>query len=467
MKEKQNIEYKQNWQDDYLKWICGFANAQGGKLFIGKNDKGLVTGIANAKKLLEDIPNKVRDILGIMIDVNLVSIKGKDVLEIAVEPYPYPISYKGKYHYRSGSTKQELKGAVLDKFLLGKQGKRWDGVPVPKVFAKDLDKAAFNSFRKRAVKSKRLSEEDIRASDNVLLENLHLAEGDYLKRAAVLLFHPDPEKFITGAYVKIGYFKTDDDLLFQDEIHGSLFEQIEKGLDLLLTKYLKANISYEGVNRVEEYPFPEAALREAFINAVTHKDYSGGVPVQISVYSNKIIFWNEGQLPENWTVKKLVRKHPSIPYNPNIANTFFRAGLIEAWGRGTLKIISECVKAKMPVPEYKYDLSGFIVEMHRREVATSPDRLGDKLGDRLGDRWSDKWSDRWSEQLSKRQIEILKLILGNPKISRKKLSEILNINPSAIQKHLAALKNLDVIKRIGLARNGHWEVIEKTRERKG
>lgn len=73
---------------------------------IGKNDRGEVVGVANAAKLLEDIPNQVRDILGIMVEVNLHTERGKDWLEIVVEPYPSPISYKGEYHYRSGSTKE-------------------------------------------------------------------------------------------------------------------------------------------------------------------------------------------------------------------------------------------------------------------------------------------------------------------------------------------------------------------------
>mgnify|MGYP001582428069 CR=1 FL=1 len=80
----------------------------------------------------------------------------------------------------------------------------------------------------------------------------------------------------------------------------------------------------------EKFHFPKNALREALLNAIVHKDYSGSVPIQISVYEDKIVFWNEGQLPENWTVKNLAAKHPSKPYNPLIANAFFRAGLIEA-----------------------------------------------------------------------------------------------------------------------------------------
>lgn len=365
MPESQNIEYKQSWRDEYLKWICGFANANGGTIFIGKDDGGNVVGISDSKKLMEDIPNKVRDVLGILADVNLHKSKQGDFIEIVVEGYPYPVNYKGQYHYRSGSTKQELKGIALDKFLLQKKGKRWDGVPVPKVSAKDLKQETFDFFRKRAFKSQRINEDSLTDSNEHLLENLQLKENDFLKRAAILLFHSNPENFVTGSYIKIGYFETDDDLKFQDEIHGNLFEQIEKTMDLLFTKYIKAPISYEGINRVETYEYPKDAVREALLNAIAHKDYSGGIPIQISVYNDKIIIWNEGQLPENWTVKNLLEKHASRPYNPDIANALFRSGYIESWGRGTIKIINECKKAGIPEPVFTYDSSDISVEFRK------------------------------------------------------------------------------------------------------
>ena len=365
MTESQNIEYKSSWRDEYLKWICGFANANGGSIFIGKDNAGNVVGITDVKKLLEEIPNKVRDILGILVDVNLHTTAQGDFIEIIVEGYPYPVNYKGQYHYRSGSTKQELKGAALDKFLLQKKGKRWDGVPVPNIAVPDLKQETFEFFRKRAIKSQRIEEDTLTDTNEHLIENLQLKENDFLKRAAILLFHSNPEKFVTGAYIKIGYFEKDDDLKFQDEIHGNLFEQVERTMDLLFTKYIKAEISYEGINRIEKYEYPRDAVREALLNAIAHKDYSGGVPIQISVYSSKIIFWNEGQLPENWTIENLLTKHPSKPYNPDIANALFRSGYIECWGRGTLKMIRECELAELPKPVYFYDMSGFFVEFKK------------------------------------------------------------------------------------------------------
>ena len=368
MSEHQNIEYKSIWKDEYLQWICGFANANGGTIFIGKDDNGNVVGLTDVKKLLEDIPNKVRDVLGIMVDVNLHETKQGDYLEIIVEPYPNAISYKGQYHYRSGSTKQELKGMALDKFLLKKYGKNWDSVPIPNVSVEDLRQETFDFFLKKAVKNNRLDEEVLTESNELLLENLELTENGHLKRAAILLFHPKPQKFVTGSFIKIGYFENDADLIFQDEVRGNLFEQVEKTIDLLFTKYIKAIISYDGIYRVETYEYPKEAVREALHNAVAHKDYASAPPIQISVYKDKIMIWNYGKLPEDWTMEKLTTsKHPSMPYNPDIANAFFRIGYIEAWGRGFSKMTSQCISAGLPKPLYYYDMSGYWV-VFRKDI---------------------------------------------------------------------------------------------------
>ena len=101
MSEDQNIEWKETWRDDYLKWICGFANAKGGIIYIGKNDNGEVVGVVNSQKLMQDIPNKVKDILGIIVDVNLHETKEGEYIQIAVDPQSFPVNYKGQYHYRS------------------------------------------------------------------------------------------------------------------------------------------------------------------------------------------------------------------------------------------------------------------------------------------------------------------------------------------------------------------------------
>ena len=357
MNENQNVEWKRSWRDEYLKWICGFANAQGGVLEIGRNDRGEVVGVKNVLQLLEDVPNKIQALLGIVVEVNLKSEGGAEYLEIVVDPYPNPISYKGEFHYRSGSTKQVLRGAALSRFLLQKYGRTWDDVPMPGVGLKDLDGRTLESFRRRAADSERLSQDILDESDAEVIEKLRLREGEYLKRAAVLLFHPAPGRFVREAYVKIGYFRGPE-LLYQDVIEGDLFAQVDRAMDLLYSKYTKALISYDGIYRVETFPVPKEAMREAVINAVIHRDYASTSPIQIRVYDHRITLWNPGQLPPDWSVEQLTGEHSSRPHNPGIAYAFFRAGMIEAWGRGIRRIAHACETAGIPAPEWKIEPGG-------------------------------------------------------------------------------------------------------------
>ena len=224
---------------------------------------------------------------------------------------------------------------------------------------------------------------------------------------------------------------------FQDEIHGNLFEQIEKTMDLLFTKYIKAPISYEGINRIETYEYPKDAVREALLNAIAHKDYSGGVPIQISVYSDKIIIWNEGQLPENWTVKNLLEKHASRPYNPDIANALFRSGYIDSWGRGTIKIIRECKQAGIPEPVFSYDSSDISVEFRK-------------------DIYNEKYLQ--SLNLNNRQIKAVLFAKEKGKITSGDYQEINDTSDRTASRDLENLVSISVLKRVGEKRGAYYEL---------
>ena len=449
-REHQQVEWKESWRDEYLKWICGFANAEGGMLVIGRNDKGAVVGVPDAARLLEDLPNKVRDALGILVDVNLrTDASGgaeREYLEIVVQPYPYPVSYKGQYHVRSGSTKQELKGAALDRFLLRKVGRHWDGVPLPHVKVADLDTRALARFRQLAARSQRVSAETLQEGDAALIEKLHLTDGAYLKRAALLLFHPDPERFFTGAFVKIGFFASNADLLYHDEVHGDLFTQVDKTLDLLLTKYLRASISYEGVQRVETFPVPEVALREALLNAIAHKDYASGAPIQISVYDDKLMLWNPGQLPPDWTVERLTQKHASQPYNPDVANAFFRAGMIESWGRGIERVLDACREAGAPLPQWRHEETGLWMVFHYTAVTRGTAPVETPVETRV-------------ETPAKTPVRILELLRAKPRTTLAEVAVEIGMSLSAVERASAKLVKDGRLVYVGPRKGGHWEVL--------
>ncbi|MDR2843137.1 MAG: putative DNA binding domain-containing protein [Candidatus Symbiothrix sp.] len=428
MSESQNIEYKSSWHEEYLDWICGFANAQGGKIYIGKDDNGNVIGFSDYKDLMEKIPNKIKNQLGITAEVNLLQEDGKHYIEIVVMPYSVPISLRGRYFYRSGSVKQELTGAALNEFLLERVGKKWDSVPVPNVQVADLKTDTFTFFKEKGIKSNRIDEDSRNDTPLQVIENLKLIDKNLLNRAAVMLFHPDPEKYVSGAYIKIGFFRTDSDLLFQDEIHGNLFEQVEKTMDFLLTKYTKALISYEGLTRVETNEYPKDALREALLNAVAHKDYTGPYPIQISVYSNKIMIWNYGRLLENWTVEDLLDKHSSQPRNPDIATAFFRSGYVESWGRGMDKMKNLCLEAKIPVPQFSCKGNDFWT-VFRKDIYNKEDLK--KLG------------------LNERQTDALLFFKAKGEITSSEYADIYNISDRTARTDLTELVEIELLNKQG------------------
>ena len=437
MPESQTIEYKETWRDEYIKWICGFANAQGGTIYIGKRDDGTPCGVTSSKKLLEDIPNKVRDLLGLIVDVDLLIEDGKDIVRITVPESLYPVSYSGEYHYRTGSTKQLLQGSALTNFLIKKTGKKWDAVPIENANIDDLDKESFDIFYREAVRNGRISADDLKLSRYDLLEKLNLLDGRYLKRAAVLLFHRNPEKWITGSFVKIGFFETDADLRYQDEIHGSLLMQADRVIDLLYTKYLTAEISYDNITRIEHFPFPKDAVREALFNALIHQDFSASIPVQISVYRDKLYISNDCVFPENWTAETLLQKHRSLPHNPDVANTFYRAGLIESWGRGIEKICELCRRHNIPTPEYTINGADIMMKFVTADVTNNVTNN--------------------VTNLSARQNIILNILANHGKSSTAAIAKELNVEKRTILRDIAELQQLGVLVREGGTR-GHWVV---------
>jgi ATP-dependent DNA helicase RecG len=439
MAESQNIEWKESWRDEYLRWICGFANAQGGKIYIGMNDKGKVVGVTGSKKLLEDIPNKVQTTMGIIVDVNLFTTGSKDYIEIIVNPSSYPVSYKGEYHYRTGSTKQQLKGAALTEFLVSKTGYKWDAVPVDNIKVEDLDQESFNIFRREALRNGRMSKEDLNLTNEQLLENLGLITEGKLKRAAVMLFFRKPEKLIAGSYVKIGKFGKGADLQYQDELHGSLILIADRLVELIYLKYLKAAIHYEKEIRIETYPFPREGVREAVFNSLIHCNWADSIPIQIRIEDNAMYISNCCILPSNWTVATLMERHKSKPYNPDIANTFFRAGYVEAWGRGIQKICEACEQHGSPNPEYNILGSDITVKFTARQSAKILKRQNGALDGTLGN-------------------NIIEAMKSNPNITLKGLTEKTTFSRRTIQRKLAELQNEGVLERKGGKRYGYWEI---------
>ena len=441
MAESQNIEWKESWRDEYLKWICGFANAGGGCIYIGVDDEGKVVGVQNGKRLLEEIPNKIQTNLGFLADVNLLSKNNLEYIEIIVSPSSYPVSYKGEYHFRSGSTKQVLRGTALTEFISSKTGIRWEDSVIEGVDVEDLDKESFDIFRREAVRSKRMTKDDLNMSNAELLDSLDLLKDGKLTRAAVLLFHRTPQKWMFGTYTRIGKFGKGSDLQYQDEVIGSLFMQAERVIELIYLKYLKAPITYDNLTRVETYPFPKDAVREALYNALVHSRWSAGIPIQIRIEDDAMYISNECVFPSDWTMESLLQRHQSRPYNPKIARAFFRAGYIESWGRGIQKIFEVCNEYGALQPEYVVHSEDIMIKLAAVSISDEHVLKPDSKAENTA--------------LKMKIVEYLK---NQPTATQKELQEALIETRTHIQKSTKELVNEGKIERKGGKRFGYWEI---------
>ena len=239
--------------------------------------------------------------------------------------------------------------------------------------------------------------------------------------------------------MKIGKFEGSE-LLYQDEVHGSLLIMADRVIDLIYLKYLKAAVSYYKETRVETYPFARDAIREAVFNALIHCNWADNVPVQIRIEEDVMFVSNCSMLPFGWIAKTLLGSHTSKPYNPDIARVFYRAGYIESWGRGIQKICDACKNLGAEEPEYIVHGEDIMVKFRAIESA----RVTEKVTENLKDD-------------EKKVVEILR---KNPYATYSDIADILKISRKTASLKIKALKEKDIIVRVGASKNGYWKFRE-------
>jgi ATP-dependent DNA helicase RecG len=154
-----------------------------------------------------------------------------------------------------------------------------------------------------------------------------------------------------------------------------------------------------------------------------------GAPIQISVYDDKLIVWNEGSLPNDLSIEDLKKKHSSRPHNPILAGTFFKGGLIEAWGRGTIKILNECKKAGLPEPIIESASGGISITLQKKTV---------------------KEKGSISKDLNQRQLKALKFLKENGTISNKTYQELCKVSKATATRDLTELVDkFNIVERVG------------------
>jgi ATP-dependent DNA helicase RecG len=187
------------------------------------------------------------------------------------------------------------------------------------------------------------------------------------------------------------------------------------------------------MQRVETLEIPDRAIREAILNALIHKDYTSPSAISLRVYDPTVSIWNDGEL-EKLTIEDLSREHDSYQRNPLIADLFYRAGYIEAWGRGTLTIIEETVKSGLSKPTFQIRQGGLEVIFQRHSIQLS-----------------DNVKAKPTLQISERQQKAIEYIQQHGNISNKVYQKINHVSKPTATRDLQMLVSLDIIKKTGTA----------------
>ena len=337
--ENQVNEWKESWHDKYLEWICGYANAQGGTLYIGIDDNGNLVNLKPEaiKKYLEDIPNKITSSMGITCDVNLRHRRRQPYIEIPVKKSPYLLNYHGHFFYRTGSVKKELTGYELSSLLLKESGSTYDAL----ISDVDPGKVLFEGMKARY---KEKTKKDFDEATDFVSFGL-MTEGGQLTNAGALfadggmVYH---SRIFATRWNGLDMNNTKQDAIDSIEVRDGLIQLLDFG-----KQFIKKN-SKEGWRkaidgRIPLPDYPEKAIEEALVNALIHRDYLQlGAEVHIDMYDDRIEITNPGGMFEGKPIQERdPRMVPSKTRNPVIADMFDRMNYMERRGSGFKKILDE------------------------------------------------------------------------------------------------------------------------------
>jgi ATP-dependent DNA helicase RecG len=230
-----------------------------------------------------------------------------------------------------------------------------------------LSRAALEDYLQRA-------DQSVATPTEIVLENLRLQRTDgKLCNAAALLF-AEGTKLPIGSQMQCGLFQDDVGVHFLDEqtIEAPVLTQLRQALAFVARNTRKAIRITGRPEREEVSEYPEEAVREAVVNAIIHRDYTSSGHVQVRIYHDRLEVWNPASLPYDVTIESLYGMHPSRPRNRKLAEAFHRAGLIEQWGTGTLRILRACFDRGLPRPEFRYDMGTFMAVLRSAAPVPGP-----------------------------------------------------------------------------------------------
>lgn len=442
--EGYNLEFKQSLPSkasDLAEEVCAFANAAGGTLLIGVDDKGGITGVKMDNIIKSRLHNILKSIEpAYTAKIEEIKIQDKTVLSIQCESgdqKPYTVS--GAIILRNGPNSEKIISVQRMRDFFQQSDRLFFDEAICKgfIYPDDFDEEYFSVFKEIAGISNAID-------TTTTLENLKLCTGNkYFKNGAVLFFGRKPGMFFEWATTRCPLFKgINKEHIIDDKIFdGNLINQYKNALKYIFSKM---NVEYEIINagpRKELWEIPDVALKEALLNALTHRDYyERGARTTVEIFDDRIEITNPGGLVNSIPKSDFGKR--SLSRNSLIFGLFLRLNMVEQIGSGINRMKKAMQDANLEEPSFNLD-GIFSVTFYR---PLSFEKLVQTY---------------WAPFINSSRQNILWEIYSNNKISKRELAEKVQLSKTAIDKNIEKLKELGILERVGSDKGGHWQIILK------
>lgn len=449
--ETTEAEFKRSTgqRTDAAKAVCAMLNGQGGFVLFGVTDRGDIIGQEVSAQTLEQVIRELKRIEPYAL-LNPEVVPLDDTRSVLVVPVPSggnsPYTYDGRPFVRQGPTTSVMPQAQYERLLEERMHptQRWELMPAFEFGLDDLDHAEITRTVDEAIRRRRMDEPGTRDPEALLLGLGLIREGQLLNAAVVLFGKSDRLlPYYTQCLLRMARFRGITKSAFEDnrQVYGHAFD-----LFIEAQRFLRQHLPVAGrivpglFERIDDPLYPPEALREALANAICHRDYAtGSGSISIAIYDDRLEISSIGRLPFGQTPADLTRPHPSQPWNPLIASVFYRRGLIETWGRGTLKMAELTEEAGLAPPEFE-EQAGAVTVRFCPTRYVPPSRV--------------------SHDLTSLQRELLEFLATQGAAAISEMMEQLQ-TPAArrtVQENLALLQQLGLVEVSGRGRGARWQL---------
>ena len=479
--ESVNIEFKREVpqkSEKYIKSVIAFANTAGGKIVIGIDDETHeIVGVDKDEvfKIIDNITNTISDMCcpQIFPNIGVNTIDGKSVIVINIYPganRPYYIKSLGKetgtYIRVSGTSRPADEAVLKDLELQGTHRSFDEMVCVEHKYDAGKAEQLCGAIKRYMVEAAKSNSEKEKIKD-VTIQNLinwgvvRNMDGALLPTNAFVLLTDNVFPF---AKIQCALFKGTERVVFIDkrDFEGPLYEQIEEAYDFVL-KHINLGAEIKDLVRNEAYELPTEAIREAIVNAVTHRNFLDRACVQVAVYDDRVEVTSPGMLFGGLTIEQIKEGGFKIR-NRCIAEVFSRMKIIESWGTGIKRMYSSCKEYGIREPELLEIGDSFRVNLYRpsyRGTSSGSSKSSLKSSLKSSPKSSLKSSLKSSpKDLNSTQQKIMELLRKNPRVTQVEMAEIIKISRRAVQKNIKDLVEKDMVERVGSDRKGYWKIKE-------